>query len=489
LLLEVLRQAGGMRGIIVLVPEITFLKRIFPFLDAIFGERLCVLHSKLGKRERAEAVRRVISGKADVVLGTRSAILAPLRKTSFIAVIEEQSQSYKGEEGLRYHARDLAVMKAFIDKSCVLLSSACPSIESVYNVKRGKYGFLNGLGRHYAIKRPRVKIVSFKSRKHSDFSLSPDVITECRSFLNKKERVLFLVGRKGYSLVRCNDCGHIESCPKCLVPMIFYKSSGMLKCHHCCQERKESSSCAECGGYSLKLFSAGTERVTEDIESLLKSPSFAPEKTKISAVAKESFGVDNPGLADFAPFVIGTSAGKGSKDISIRYSSAVLMNIDLLLARPDFRSHERAFQELIDISQLIKPGGSILIQTKSPGSKVLKSFKNYDFDSFYEMELAQRKELDYPPYARMIMFFVLSKSKEAIPSRVWQAVREIRDENVIILGPLEVPPPSPSHQHCVQIILKSSDNKKLHSTAIKLLLKLGENKRLKFAIDVDPLKI
>jgi primosomal protein N' (replication factor Y) (superfamily II helicase) len=165
------------------------------------------------------------------------------------------------------------------------------------------------------------------------------------------------------------------------------------------------------------------------------------------------------------------------------------MNIELLLSRPDFRAHERAFQELVEISQLVKPEGTVLIQTKSPGAKVLKYFKYSDFESFYDMELAQRMELAYPPYARMILFMIQSKDKESVTSRLWKAVREIRDDTVTVLGPLEVSPASKSYTHAAQIVLKSADNKRLHAAAKKLLLNLEENKKLRIITDVDPLKI
>jgi primosomal protein N' (replication factor Y) (superfamily II helicase) len=489
-LLEILRQIGPqVRGIIVLAPEMGFITRFAPFMREIFGERFCVLHSKLTKKEKSETIKKITSGKCDAILGTRSAILAPLPEESFIAVLEEQSASYKEEEGLRYNARDLAVMKAFIGKTCVWLSSVCPSIESIFNVKKGKYKLLNSIAHQTAIKRPRVKIAAFKTRKQSDLSLSSDAITEARSLLQKHARVLFLAGRKGYSLIRCEDCGHIESCAKCLVPMIFYKSTGMLKCHHCGHERKESETCCECGGFAQKNFTAGTERVREDVERLLKSPSLLLEKTRITAGLQSAFAEKNPSLSDYVPFVIATSGTKKRTGESERYAAAILLNTDLLLARPDFRAHERAFQELIEVSQLIKPEGSILIQTKSPGTKVLKCLKYYDFETFYEMELSQRRELSYPPYAHMVLFSILSKKKEAIPSVAWQAMREIRDDVVTVLGPLDVPPPSKAYTHCLQIILKSADNKRLHTTAKYLLGKLEENKKFKLVVDVDPLKI
>ena len=175
--------------------------------------------------------------------------------------------------------------------------------------------------------------------------------------------------------------------------------------------------------------------------------------------------------------------------MSGKYSAAVLMNIDLLIARPDFRAHERAFQEILEVSQLVKPEGSLLIQTKSSGSRVLKCLRHYDFDAFYEMELAQRKEIAYPPYEKIVLFSLLTKTTETISAGTWQAVRDIRDSAVTVLGPLEVPSHSKSYSHCEQIILKSADNRRLHDMAKAFLELLEKNKKIRVVVDVDPLKI
>ncbi len=486
---EVLRNLiHQLRGIMILVPEAGFIKKAAPFLTDLFGERLTILHSKLSKYDRAEAIRKIISGESDVILGTRSAMLAPLPRSSFIAVIEEQSQSYKGEEGLRYNARDLAVMRAYMDKSCVLLSSICPSLETVFNVHKGKYVQINRIGLQSSERRPRVRIVTFKTKKQSELSLSSEVISEAGGLLQRKEKVLFLAGRKGYSLIRCEDCGHIEACGSCTIPKIFYKGSGMLKCHHCGHEHRCPEVCEECGGMHLKPFSSGTERVMQDVQEVLKTPALLVEKVRVSSPPANEFSADNPGLSDFAPFVVGTSLAKRTSVPGDKFSAAVLMNVDLLLAQPDFRAYEHTFQEIIEASQLVKRDGLLMIQTKSPGSKVLKCIKHYDFETFQDLELSQRRELDYPPYSRMVLFSAFTND-DTIHADLWKAVRIIRDDAVTVLGPIEATSSSKSFGQCHHILLKSKDNKRLHEMAKILLAKLEENKKIKVAVDVDPIKI
>jgi primosomal protein N' (replication factor Y) (superfamily II helicase) len=481
------RSASRSLGAVILVPEISFIAKLEPRLRIILGDRLAVLHTKITRKERAKNIRKIISGEADVVLGTRSAMLAPIPNARLIAVIEEQSASYKGEEGLRYNARDLAVMKGYIEKACVLLMSACPSLESVYNAEKGKYRSLNNASGGSG--RPRVRIIPFRSKNHATLSLSSEIIAEARRHLQKNEQILFLAGRKGYSLIRCRDCGHIEHCVDCDVPMVFYKSTGRLKCHHCGLEREVCDVCDECGGLSIEPFTAGTERIREDVGNLLNDASSELGKISVMPAIKGKTTEDNQVLSDFHPFVISTSAGKRKEGISQKYSAAVMLNIDFLTARPDFRAQERAFQEMLEVSRLVSPEGSILIQTRVPGSKFLKCLRNYDFDAFYKMELAQRKEIGYPPFEKIVLMSVLYQTEDAVDFIARQAICLKEYPEVTLLGPLEIPSNNKKYACCSQIIMKSGNSRRLHEAAQKILLLMVENKKIRVVIDVDPLKI
>jgi primosomal protein N' (replication factor Y) (superfamily II helicase) len=470
-------------GFTVLVPEISHIKKMAPQLREIFGERLAVLHARQSKKERRLAVSNIMSGISDVTLGTRSAMLAPLPQSRFIAVLEEHSPSYKAEEGSRYNARDLAVMKAYMDKSCVLLMSVCPSVESVYNARKGKYTGLNRTPDGSDVRRPRVKIVTHRPSGKNPSSLSSVVLNETRAFLRNHNQTLFLVGRKGYSLLRCEDCGLIESCPGCETSMVFYKKTGTLKCHHCGVERPAPETCPECGGASLSIFTAGVDRVREELDNFQNDPVMAADKALVSS--PKNIGDKASG---FMPYVIGAGVKK-KKAPCEKYSAAVVMNIDLLAARPDFRANERAFQEILEVSQLVKPEGPIFIQTRSRSSKFLKLLRDYDFESFYEMELSQRRDISYPPFERIILLWLMSKSRDAITEALSGQIGVCGDDKVVVLGPVEAPAVSRRYPYCSQIILKSADHKQLRETAKKILAGLAKNKRLKVTVDVDPLKI
>jgi primosomal protein N' (replication factor Y) (superfamily II helicase) len=482
--LNIIKEIGHETGgITLLAPEINVIEKIAPALRSMFGERIVALHARLPKKKRQLAIHDIISGKADIVVGTRSAMLAPLPRSRFIAVIEEHSPSYKAEEGSRYNARDLAVMKAYMDKSCVLLMSVCPSVESMYNARKGKYRSMNKLPGPSDVRRPRVKIITHRPGGKNPSSLSSGVISEARAALRNHEQAVFLVGRKGYSLLRCDDCGHIEYCAGCATPMVFYKKTGALKCHHCGNERPAPETCSECGGVSVSIFTAGVDRVREDLETLLNDPAVPAGNTVISAPK-----TPDDQESGFIPYVIGAGI-KRKKSAGGKYSAAILMNIDLLSARPDFRAHERAFQEIIEISQLVKPEGLIIIQTSSRGSKILKLVRDYDFDAFYEMEFSQRREIAYPPFERIILLSVMSKSRDAMPAAALSRIVDGADGNVMALGPVEVPARSKRYACCSQIILKSADHKQLREAARKILTELEKNKKIRVTVDVDPLKI
>jgi len=479
-IMDILRNiASDVRSIAILAPEIWQVERLSPMLREIFGERLCILHSKLTRNKIIEALNKIMTGESDVVLGTRSAILAPIKGLSFIAVTFEHSLSYKGEEGLRYNARDVAVMRGFIEKSCVLLSSAYPSVESVYNAKIGKYNSIIPSIDRSIEKRPKIKIADIKREKKS--IISRDILKEAKYITSKGGRVVILVKREGYALLRCEDCDHIYRCERCNVPLVFHKISGITKCHYCGQEEKIPESCKECRGFNIKPFGAGTERIREEIANALKVEALIIEKGhKSRAVGRDS---------NAASFIIGT-AYAARKLGDEKFDAAALLNIDSLLAQPDFRAYERAFQEVMQIAEMVKPEGTLYLQTWNPKNKILRFSKNYDFRSFYEYETTQRKILNYPPFSRIILFNVFTKKDSGkFLHEVQKIILDADLNGLEILGPVEAPSTLKSYKYCIQMLLKSNDRKLIHQKAETLLEKLRRLKGIKINVDVDPLKI
>lgn len=474
-LFEIFKNLNSdINGVIILVPEIWQVERISSILHGMFGDRIAILHSRMSRSKRIETINRIISGKSDIIIGTRSAILAPVKNLSFIAVMSEHSPAYKGEEGLRYNGRDVAVMRGFTEKSCVLLSSVCPSTESFHNSIIGKYTLLGNSSKK-TTGRPEIKIVDTRGSRLKDISISGEVLKKAKELLLKKETFLFLVSREGYSLIRCNDCGYVARCSRCRIPLVFYKGKSLVRCNYCGFEENVPDHCEECNGFNLKPYGAGAERVKEELESF----------TALSILRTK----DSELLSDFTPFVIGTTLA--AKNISEHFfGAAALLNTDALLSRPDFRAYERTFQEIIQASRFVKQDGSIFLQTWTPANKILKFIKQYDFNGFYKYELSQRKTMDYPPFSKIILFNMFFKS---MPQKILDDIQKIIDDSNItgveLLGPVEISSSLKSYRHCLQMLIKSKDKKRIHTTAKNLLNKLEKIKGIKINVDVDPLKI
>jgi primosomal protein N' (replication factor Y) len=459
------------RGAIILAPEIGDIESILPDMKKLFGERLSVLHSKLTKAKRSDAIKKIISGEADIVLGTRSAVLAPLKNVSIIAVLGEHSPSYKGEEGLRYNARDAAVMRGFIEKAHVFLSSPSPSLESIYNSKIGKYALLKT--KTSDEKMPEIKLVDMKDNKNKDLSISQTVLNKAKSLIAGKGGFLFLINRKGYSLIGCEDCGHIARCGKCGVPLVFYKSRGIMKCNYCGLEKAVAGGCEECKGVNIKPFGAGIEKIREELQAAFKA-----EPVQIGEIA-----------GDLTPLTIGTSYA-AKKLRNKKFDAAALLNADSLMSQPDFRAHERTFQEILKIPETIKPEGHLYIQTWSPKDKIFRLIRDRDFKGFYEHELSQRKMLEYPPFSKLMLFNISYKKElKKLPDTVGDIAGDANIAGVEILGPVEIQPILKSYPRCLQILLKSKDSRLLHSCARQLLDRLEKIKDAKINVDVDPLKV
>jgi len=502
-----------MHGAIILVPEVGQIEKLESMLKNIFGERLCILHSRLTKKKRIGAIAQIISGQSDVILGTRSAILAPLRSVSFIAVMNEHNPSYKGDEGLRYNARDVAVMRGFMEKSFVLLSSVCPSVESIYNAKVGKYNSITPSPHLSVEKRPKIKIVDSKanpvrkefskaksplppfrkgvgggilSNKSTDYrsgvaAISRDILKEAKDITSKRGRFLLLVNRKGYSLIRCEDCGNILQCKKCNVPLVFYKSKNTFRCHYCGHEEIVPENCQECKGFNIKPLGAGTERIKEELQEALKTEAILVEK------GHGAWGMEQG--SDITSFVIGTPyATRKLRDE--RFDAVALFNIDGLLSQPDFRAYERALQEVMQFTEMVKPEGPFYLQTWNPKNKILRFIKTYDFQGFYKNELTQRKALDYPPFSRLILFNIFTKKDaKTFLHNIQKIIFDTNTNELELLGPIEIPSSLKSYKHCIQILIKSKNRKLIHNAAESLLKKIEKLKGIKINVDVDPLKI
>lgn len=466
------------KSAIILVPEIVHISHALPFIKEISGERLCVLHSGLSKGQRSEAMEKIISGECNVVLGTRMAVFAPLKNVSLISVMQEHSSSYRTEEGLRFSARDIAVMRGYLEKAAVVLSSVCPSIESVYNSKRNKYTLIKP---DVYSQRPKIRILNMRNERQPAPNLSKTVINEALSSIRKNEKVMFVINRKGYSMLTCKECGCTETCGKCNIPLMFYKGDKSLRCHYCGAIASSPEKCRRCGSFSLEPIGSGIERVEENIKKIFD---IEPLMIDSDRIKKKRIPEDLSDITEGKSIILGTKLLTKRLHSSEKFGMAAVLNADSYLNQPDFRSAERTFHEMYGITDKIKPGGSLFIQTRMPQNYIFRHLKNHDYASFCHEELEKRKEMLYPPFSKLALINFNGRDCDAV--RTEKAIREILSGNkaLEVLGPSVTPTKKGEEEY--SLLFKAVSKKNLHSSVKRFLELLGSYKCLNVKIAIDP---
>jgi primosomal protein N' (replication factor Y) len=468
-------------GAIVLVPEVSTLGNLYPLLSARFGERVSLFHSELSRGARSESIERIISGKSDIVLGTRSAVFAPLKKVGLIAVINEHSSSYKQESSPCYSGRDVAVLRGSIEKSTVLLSSISPSVESFCNCKSGKYTLLRPAS---DIQRPRVKVIDMRYAKLLEPYLSRAVVDASARCLKKNGKIMFVVNRRGHSTLRCADCGYVAECPTCRIPLVFHKQNMSLRCHYCGYTlRKIPESCSRCKGYDIQLFGAGTQRIQEKLESLFGSGILRLDSDRARGKSEMENLIGSVSTAANR-ILVGTKFMTKRLDRTQKFPMTAILNTDLMLNIPDFRATEKAYQEISSVTDMTEPGGEIFIQTRMPQNYLFRCLKDHDYNSFVMEELLRRKSLGYPPYSRLVL--LKFRSKRDISPELAENILRMAD-GPEILGPFTTR--NARGENEFKLLMKSSLRGKLHEAARIFAEAFRNLKDVKTKIDVDPLVI
>ncbi len=469
-------------NVIILLPELSIVDNLYQTLNRIFGERVCLYHSDLSSGRRYEAIKRILEGYSDIIIGTRSAIFAPLKEVSLIVVLKEHSDSYKQEKFPCYHARDVAVMRGFFEKVPVLLSSICPSVNSFFNCNSGKYSLLIPFNNDI---KPKMKIIDMRYEKQIKPSLSKTVIDNLERCIKNEKKALLIINRRGYStLLQCLDCNYIEECPNCKIPLIFHKHDMVLKCHYCNYiSRNINDRCSRCKSFNLKMLGSGTQKIQEAIEEFfrVKTLRFDSDKIRKKADLKkltaEIFNTDKK-------IIVGTKIVSKKMFGCLKIAMAAVLNADLSLSMPDFKSSERTFQEIISLRDMIEADGTIFIQTRMPDHYVYKYLKSYDCYSFVREELMRRKSLNYPPYSKMIVIKIVGEAR--LSEEILKIV-SMADKNVEVLGPSSSRYDKDKFEY--KVLLKSRFREKLHIVVKEIIETFKNKKDVKIKVDVDPVRI
>ena len=399
------------KQVLYLLPEIALTIHIINRLKKHFGENLSVYHSKYNTNERVEVWNNVLNNhpKAQLVVGVRSSVYLPFKNLGLVVIDEEHDSSYRQfDPAPRLQARDSAIMLANLFKAKTLLGTATPSIESMYNVKVGKYGFVYLSKRYANFLPPIIELINIKDKQHRkrmNGHFSDILIEEMTNTLSQGKQVLLFQNRRGYApIVQCMHCGTVPQCPHCDVSLTFHHSSNQLRCHYCGYAIPMPKTCIACGSVDLKTKGFGTEQISKELEILF--PQVAIDRMD-QDTTNGKYGYEKI-LAKFeqqeTQILVGTqmiSKGLDFENIGL----VGVMNADALIHSPDYRAYERSFQLLLQVSGRAGRSaqrGKVLIQTYNPQHPVIQQVLQNDFKGMYQSQIEERQSFSYPPFVQMI---------------------------------------------------------------------------------------
>jgi primosomal protein N' (replication factor Y) len=490
---EVLEQG---RASILLVPEIGLTPAVAADLHQVFGDEVAILHSGLSDAERAEQWHRIRRGEARVVAGTRSAVFAPVGDLALIIVDEEQDSSYKQEETPRYHARDVAVMRAKMAGAVVVLGSATPSLESYYNAKKNKYALVELPDRVEMRPLPEVEIVDMRQEFQEtgqEQVISRKLAEEIRERLEKKEQVMVLLNRRGYSpVVLCRACGKTLQCKNCAVSMTHHKRERKMECHYCGHVEHIPDKCALCGSEYVYFVGTGSEKLEELLHGMFPQARIG-RLDRDTVRGREDFehalNALNEGALDM---LVGTQMIAKGHDIH-GVTLVGVVGADMALGLPDFRAAERTFQLLTQVAGRAGRGqspGKVVLQTYFQEHYAVQFAARHDFAGFYEKELQFRAWMHYPPYSAIAN--VLIRSEKLDEALTWSGelgrwFERTRHEGIRVLGPAAAPITRLKRDYRYHFILKSPSREKMNALLRAMLAEAAARKipRTQVIVDVD----
>ena len=489
-------EAG--RSAILLVPEIGLTPAVAADLHQIFGDEVAILHSALSDRERAEQWHRIKAGEARVVVGTRSAVFAPVSDLALIIVDEEHDSSYKQEETPRYHARDVAVMRAKMAGAVVVLGSATPSLESYFNATKNKYALVELPDRVEQRPLPEVEIVDmrqeFQETGHEQV-ISRKLAAEIKERLERKEQVMVLLNRRGYSpVVLCRTCGKKLECKNCAIALTHHKREHKMVCHYCGYMAAVPKTCVYCGSEYVYFLGTGSEKLEELLHGIFPQARIA-RLDRDTVRSHEDFERTLNALSERElDVVVGTQMIAKGHDIH-GVTLVGVVGADVALGLPDFRAAERTFQLLTQVAGRAGRGespGKVILQTYFQDHYAVQYAARHDFVGFYEKELRFRSWMHYPPYSALANVLVRSdKLDEALrwSGTLGKWFESTRHEGVRVLGPATAPIMRLKRDYRYHFVLKSPSREKLNGILRAMLVYAAQQKipRTQVIVDVDAL--
>ena len=477
-------------GSIFLVPEISLTPQMVERFQSEFKNNIAILHSSLSDIERAKEWESIYTGEKKIVLGVRSAIFSPVKNLKYIILDEEHEATYKQDSSPRYNAKYVAIKRCLDEDAKLILGSATPSIESYYYAKTGIYELLSLEDRYGNAQMPDIQVVDMK--QEDDLFFSKALLEEIKNTLLKNEQVILLLNRKGYSTyIQCKDCGYVEECDNCSIKMSYYKSTNKYKCNYCGKQIYYTGKCTKCGSTNLIHSGKGIERIEEELKKYFDVPMI-----KVDSELSRNKDYFSKIYKDFSDkkysILIGTQIiAKGLHFPNVTLVGVI--NSDIILNFPDFRSGEKTFQLLTQVSGRAGRGdkkGKVIIQTYEPENNVIKDSKEENYDLFYEKEISSRKVFSYPPFSKILNIGFSSEDEARLLDISKKFYDEIKSQDVELYGPMPSMVYKVQKRFRMNIFAKGS-KKKIDKFKLFLKRKLNEfnDTKVRIVVDIDPINM
>ena len=482
---------------ILLVPEISLTPQMTERFIARFGEKVAILHSGLSNGEKYDEWSKVERGDAQVVVGARSAIFAPLKNLGVMIIDEEHEATYKQDSNPRYHAREVAILRAQYNQAALVLGSATPSLESRARAGKGVYHHLRLTQRANPLATiPEVQVIDFRDYigQNETSNFTPPLLEAIQDRLDKKEQVVLMLNRRGYSsFVMCRECGTVDSCPNCDISLTLHMDTKTMNCHYCSFSKGIPHVCPNCQSHSIRYYGTGTQKAYDELAELfpqariLRMDVDTTRKKGSHQALLDQFG---RGKADI---LLGTQMIAKGLDFP-NVTLVGVLNADTALNLPDFRSSERTFQLLTQVAGRAgraEKAGQVLIQSYNPEHYAIRFAKEQDYEGFYVYEMGIRRQLGYPPYYFTIGITLSHKKEEEVVKRAYEVMGILRSglsETSKILGPTPKPIARTHNLYHYQILIKYRLEDELGPTLNRVLALTQErgNSELRLSIDHEP---
>ncbi len=494
------------RSVIVLLPEISLTPQTLEIFCSRYGKRVAIIHSGLSEGERLDAYKRIKRGGADVVIGTRSAVFAPLNNLGLIIIDEEQEHTYKSDKNPKYHTKDIARFRCACNNALMLLASATPSFDSFYKAKKGIYTLIELKTRYGGARLPKVSIVDMR-KSISNTSTSPLGNLLCEKLVQTKENdnqaILFL-NRRGYNnFLSCRSCGKAITCPTCSVSMTYHTftksyDSGELRCHWCGRRMPLPSECPECKSEHLARMGYGTQRIEQELSELLPDAKILRMDTDTTSAKSSYEEMLGTFRAKEADILLGTQMVTKGHD----FPSVTLVGVlsaDSSLYLDDYRAAEHTFAMLTQVigrAGRANKAGEAIIQTSNPDNECIRLASAQDYESFYNNEIRLRRELQFPPFCDIALLNLTSpsekelfKASKILSEKVATLIKdEFSDIPIITFGPFEAPVYKVENKYRMRMVIKCRLNKRSRAMFDLILKDFSKSgaKHLILSVDFNP---